>query len=308
MVEFRTEANQTVTHKIQVNSDTHQAGVSSGTVRVHYLPSNPEICQAGEQVESKWGMAAGGAGFLALGIFLIFSRNKPTNRKELAEVVGDGLKTLCQTDVRYVPVQARDFKGLDLAYYDDCQKRFEARGFTFLEDIEVVMPKPNKNFARTFLRVMLSRDGTGIASFYHLRPGWALRVMGAKEFKGYGIDTQFSNQTFVSTDNAEAVGALEQPPALSECHLPKETYIEMVMDAHEKRVAQHRTMCPESEPIRMHSAAAVHQALALQQRIKAEHRQKAGLSKAELEKIGGVTNNQVINDLHEDLSKAKKAA
>jgi hypothetical protein len=308
MVEFRTEASQSITKRIQVDSDTHKAGVSAGTVLVHYLPNAPEICQAGAEVETKWGMAATGAGLLALGLFLVYSRKRPTSRKELADKVEAGLEQLCQTEAQYVPVQAQQFKGLDLAFYDEAQRRFEARGFTYLEDIEVVMPKPNKNFERTFMRVMLSRDGTGVATCFHLRPAWALRAIGAKELKGYGIDTQFSNETFVTTSNAETVGALDQPPACNECHVPKSTPIELVIDAHEKRVDQHAASHPESGPVRMLTAADVHQAMALQQRIKGEFRKKAGLSKAELEKLGGSSNNKVINDLCEDLKERKKAA
>jgi hypothetical protein len=82
-VQFRTESNQSVTRKITVDSDTHQAGVSSGAVKVHYLPTAPEICQAGAQVETKWGMAAGGAAFLVMGIFLLRSFKQPGSRKEL---------------------------------------------------------------------------------------------------------------------------------------------------------------------------------------------------------------------------------
>jgi hypothetical protein len=81
-VQFLTADNRSVTSKISVDSDIHQAGVSSGAVKVHYLPTAPEICQAGEQVQTKWGMAAGGAAFLAFGVFLLRSFKQKETRDE----------------------------------------------------------------------------------------------------------------------------------------------------------------------------------------------------------------------------------
>ena len=188
-----------------------------------------------------------------------------------------------------------------MAFYNQCQQRFEARGFAFLEDVEVIAGKPNSNFARTFVRVLISPDRTRIASIFHLKPGWMLRAIGAKEAKVWGVETQFSNSTFVCTDNAEACNALENAPAINVSHLPAISSVDMVVDAHEKRTVAHAALNSGVVPIRMNSTEDVHRAMELQQQIKAAFRRGHGISKAELEKLGGTKNNPVINDLHADL-------
>src|SRR5262245_43487284 len=53
-VQFQTEQNQSVTREVRVDSDVHRAGASSGSANVYYLPSDPQICQAGNEIETEW--------------------------------------------------------------------------------------------------------------------------------------------------------------------------------------------------------------------------------------------------------------
>ena len=53
-VEFQTDQNKSVTTEVLVNREAHRAGAASKTTTVHYLPSNPEICQAGDNVKLHW--------------------------------------------------------------------------------------------------------------------------------------------------------------------------------------------------------------------------------------------------------------
>jgi hypothetical protein len=295
-VEFETTAKQSVTREVKVSRQIHDDGVAARSVTVHYLPEDPTVCQIGSKVEINYGQALIGALFVIGGLLLAVFYKQPASRAELAESVEEQLDTLRDTNQQHVTVDARQFEKADHAFYDECQRRFEAHGYVFLEDMEVVASKPNRNFARTFVR----------AAVFHLQPRWLLRVLGAKEAKVYGVDTQFSDGTFVSTDNAESCNALNSPEAINVAHLPASTTIEMVLEAHEKRVEAHSVFHPAALPVRMQSAEDVHRSMELAQRIKAGFRQEHGLAKEELERLGGASNNEVINNLHADLVRGQE--
>lgn len=303
-VAFQTEDKQAIRREVQVDYDTFSAG-RTGSVTVHYLPGEPTVLQAGDAVETKFGNALLGAFVLGCGLLWLVRFKQPASRAELADVAAGHLKALCETDQKHVKADARQFKQVDIGFYDACQRRSEERGFIWVEDIEEVTSKPNRNFARTFQRVLLSRDGTRIATIAHLKPAWMLRVLGAKEARLFGVDTQFSNDTFVCTDNAEACGVLANAPAINVLHLPSASSTDLVMDAHEKRVMAHSAMYPGAEPVPMNGAEDIRRAMALQQRVKAEFRREHGISKTELARMAGVSGDPAIDNLHADLEKRR---
>jgi hypothetical protein len=305
-VEFETAAKQFITQEVKVDYSTHSAGSTARSVKVHYLPSDPLVLQAGDAVETRFEDILFGLLFVGAGVVLAVFYKQPATRQELADTTQEHLERLCDASQQYVPVEAKQFKQVDLAFYDRCQQQFETRGFVFLEDVEVVASKPNKSFARTFVRVLISPDRARIASVFSLKPGWMLRVLGAREARVWGVETQFSNNTFVCTDNAEACNALENAPAINVSHLPAASTVEMVAESHDQRLVAHAAANPGAVPVRMNSAADVHRAMELQQQIKAAFRRGHGLSKAELERLGGATNNPVINDLHADLTRRQE--
>ena len=300
-VEFETEGRQSITRELKVSRSTHTDGMAAKSIKVHFLPNDLSVIQGGSSVEIPWASMPLGLLILGGGVLLIVLRKQPTNRCELAESAAENLAALCDTNQQYVPVDARQFKQADLVFYDDSQRLLERLGFVFLEDVEVIPSKPNKSFARTFLRVMLSADRTRIATIFHLKPGWMLKLLGAKETRVYGIDTQLSDNSFVCTDNAESCNALNNPPTINVSHLPATTSVGLVVEAHNNRVEAHTVFRIGALPVRMQSAEDIRRSMCLQQRIKAKFCTEAGLSKEELERLAGVTNDPLINNLADDL-------
>jgi hypothetical protein len=74
-VAFQTAEQQAVTRKVRVSRSVYNGGTQAGTVKVHYLSSNPSVCQFGEKVAVKYGtmvwgfLALGGSSFLLIGFF-----------------------------------------------------------------------------------------------------------------------------------------------------------------------------------------------------------------------------------------------
>ena len=302
-VEFESEGSRAVAQELQVSRSIQTAGLTAKSVTVHYLPDDLSVCQVGPSVEVQWTNAAFGLFILGCGVVLIVFYKQPASREELAESTAESLDALCDTNQQYVSVEARLFKQVDHTFYDESQRQFEQCGFAFLE---VVASKPNKCFARTFVRVLVSSDRTGVATIFHLKPRWMLKVLGAKEARVVGIDTQFADKTFVSTDNAESCNALDNPAAISVSHLPAVSSVPMVVEAHKNRVEARSVFSAGAVPVRVQNAEDARRMMALQQQIKAEFRQQAGLSKSELERLGGATDNKIIDDLSADLARRQE--
>ena len=306
-VEFGTPAGQSFRREIQVDDNTHRQGRDEGEVTVWYLPAAPEVCQAGARPQHDVSNLVLGGLLFVVGVFLVPSIWRPGSRKELADTVSEHFDTLCDTDLRYEPVDPAAFSHLDLGFYNSSQRQFEEHGFLHLEDVEEVRRKPFASFARTFLRVLVSRDGTRVATIFQVKPGWKLRLLGAKETRVYGVGTLFSNATSVDTDNAEGASMLDPVPGFNTAHLPAGSSLEMVLNLHEKRLAAHAAQQAGAVPLRIQCAEELHRLMLESHARKAAFRRQHGLSKQALERLGGVSANPVINDLHKDLAKRTDA-
>ena len=298
-VRFRPENGSTISPRIEVSKDVYQSVPIGSTVKVHYLPEDPTICQAGETVETRFGKLLWGIGFLLGAGYLLLFFQQPADQKEAVERLGESVKTLSITQFEYVSVDAAKFKHLDLAFYDNGRRHLEALGYCCLDDQENVTLRRRSGIS-TFIRILLSRDQTTMADFYHFIPRFTLRILGAKQAKVLDLETWFSDGSFVCTSNAGMAGKLESPPAIDALRLPVGTTWDTLLQAHQNRVAKHLASHPGVEAVKLMGLADVRRAQDEQQRIKAEFRKRIGLSKAELERFAG-TSGREVDRLHDAL-------
>jgi len=221
---------------------------------------------------------------------------QPANTEEAAEQIEDHLKRLKQACFEYAPADARDFKHLDLAFYDENRRHLEQQGYGYLADQENISLR-NPGSARTFLRFLVNRDQTVIAVLYHFKR----RGFPARESKVLDLESWFSNGSFVCTSNAEMAGKLDYPAAIDSFFLPANTPLDALLLAHERRVSNFLARNPGVSAIRINGMEDVRRAGDELQRIKAEFRSQTGISKAELERIAGKTGPQ-IDELHATLT------
>lgn len=292
-ISFQTATGQSVRRSVSVRGDDYEKGQADRRATVYYLPEEPEICAVGETVETKFGTLLAGIAMFCGGIFLAVTFKRPADHHEAAQVVAKEFGKLCVNQHEYGPANLKEFKNLDLGWYDTSRQRLEGLGFGFLQDVENLTASRNNPGMKAFLRVHLGRSGTAIGALFHIKPGFLLRVIGAKESRVVSLDTEFSNGHWVSTGNAEASGALASPPEVDNLQLPAATPIEAVAQAHETRVAKFMAKYPEAQPVQFHNIDEVLQAENRQQAIKAAFRQSHGLSKGELERIVGTTSQDV---------------
>lgn len=285
-VEFSTEDQQTVIKELKVSYDQFQTGRDSRRLPVRYLPAEPETCAVGEQAEAEYLMLVVGVLVIGGGIFLIVMIRMPTSTEEAAEGMAKAAMSLTVKAHEYATVRSADFGHLDLAWYDRSQQALEACGFKYLEDVENLTVSRSSGM-RTLLRTFVSRDGAAMAGLYHIKPGWLIRVLGAKPMLVVSVDTQFTNGEWVCISNAEKLAALDQPTSINALHLPAATPLTAVVEAHWKRVAAYLEQHPGVAAVRVNSAEECRSAQAAQQAIKAAFRAGRGLGRDELQRLAG---------------------
>jgi hypothetical protein len=286
--QFRTESGQTFTERFDVSEKEYDRVESDPAVKVHYLPEDPKICAAGETVKMKFSNILWGLVFLGGAVYLVLYFKQPIDGHEAAEQVAASVGQLCIGKYEYGPAEARRFPHLDLAWLDASRQKLESLGFGFLQDMENLTFSRSNKGPKTFLRMHLGRNGTAMAALYHLKQGFLLRMIGAKEARVLDVETEFSNGQWVCTGNAEAAGALQSPPGVDTLQLPAGTPIEAVVQAHDARMAKFMARCPEARPVRMGSIEDSLRAQDRLQEIKATFRRGHGISKTELENIAGM--------------------
>jgi len=93
-VRFQPESADAVSPRIEVSKEVYQSVPIGSTVKVHYLPEDPTVCQAGETVALRFGNLLWGlVSLLGAGYLMLFFQ-QPTDPKEAVEQLGESVKTL----------------------------------------------------------------------------------------------------------------------------------------------------------------------------------------------------------------------
>ncbi len=157
------------------------------------------------------------------------------------------------------PARESDFGHLDLRAYRDFQTYHETQGFRVLWDFELmeVSDSPTTLIARTFIRAMVSADGTIVAYYYQVRPRLdrLLRQLGRGLLNGRWIATprfflktlrtrhcndyesECSDGRFNTTSNAQSAGSISSPPTVDSVFHPYGTPPALLLAGHKERLA-----------------------------------------------------------------------
>jgi hypothetical protein len=135
----------------------------------------------------------------------------------------------------YRMVQPSEFPELDCEFYDRARSWFETRGFRFLGDRENVTLSRIVPSSRTFIRTMVSADGTIVGCACHVK------LQNARGFRTEArvieLETELSDGTFVSTSNAWAATRNRPVPGIEAERFPEETPADELLRIHGERLA-----------------------------------------------------------------------
>ena len=188
-------------------------------------------------------------------------------------------------------VEAKSFRHLDLGFYDKVRDALVAKGCACLGDVEIVELQNKGHCGRTFIRLLISRDGLTCIGLYHFKPKLWLRIlvwfMGARVGRTIDCETELSNGGFLTTSNGAAAGKLNPPPGFDRKYFPVNTVHETVFQAHCERLAD---FVAANHGISITPMRTLEDALAMQHRMhaaKAAFRKQIGyVTQDELERLG----------------------
>lgn len=289
-VEFTPTNHIGIVQTFKVPADVYHPAVKTRSVKVRYLPEDPAICAAGEKVDISYQWLVWGLFEFLGGIYLLwFYRDA---RRQLAK--------LCVEEHQFETVNAVDYPHLDLAFYEEGRRILETHGYRFLADREDLTVRRDQGL-RIAIRCLVSRDTATVAGLYHLRLRWFYRWLGAKDSRVIDLETRFANGDWVITTNAQAAGALEQPPGIHALFLPLATSLETVIEAHASRVALYQDDHPDTAPCRVATLDDVTRLGADLQLRKAQHRRATGLTQAELQRMTGTPASAELAIVHDGI-------
>jgi hypothetical protein len=229
--------------------------------------------------------------FTAFMVFLwiLAEGNKRRSVRKGARKMVDEMKSQYASPHEYRAVNPREFRHLDLGFYDKAKQAFEREGFRHLGDEEDVTIKNSSMDPRTFMRVMSSRDGAVVSVFYQPRVKWFIRLIlkmtGAKVGRTTDCESELSDGSVVCTSNAVMAGKMTTPPQISTEYLPFECDPLMVLRRHQERLREYQAF---------HPGLAVRPLMTMEE-VRACQRRQEIMKAAYRESVGWVTREELKN-------------
>lgn len=178
--------------------------------------------------------------------------------QQAAERIIANMKKAYSGPLTYRDVREEDFRHLDLKAFRAFQTQHEALGFRHLRDVEIaeISDSPTTLIARTFIRTLVSADGSIVADYYQVKPRmdrllkltlrglmngrWLdtprffLKTLKTKHCTGY--ESELSNGHFVTTSNAEGAASISLPPTIDSQFHPYGTLPAVLALQHTRRL------------------------------------------------------------------------
>jgi hypothetical protein len=192
-----------------------------------------------------------------------------------------------------VRVTPAAFPEADLEFYDRARRELEAKGYTWLADVEDLTLSRIYPGNRTFVRLFVDGGRMIRASAYHLHPrGVVISLLQLvqlfpRHLRVVELVTEVQG-TFLVTSNTHGVDRLEPPPEARVERMPLATSIDDIIARHHTRITELLRAHPERAPVHFEGYDDVLASMARAHVAMARHRQKVGgLSRDELERLKG---------------------
>ena len=190
----------------------------------------------------------------------------------------------------YQRVNPNDFGHLNLKFYEQTRSLFLQKGCQFLGDVEDVTLKGTSMDMRTFIRFLVSKEGTTSIGLYHPKPKLFARILLwiSRQKIGQIVDceSELSDGTYIVTSNAEMAGTLDSPPTVLSIFLPANTPPEEVYKIHLEKI---KSYLDSNASTTLTTMRAYNDVLLMQHRlanVKYLYRKKVGITETEIKRFG----------------------
>ncbi|CAN5318256.1 hypothetical protein BH11MYX1_BH11MYX1_18380 [soil metagenome] len=185
------------------------------------------------------------------------------------------------------------FPEADHEFYDRARQGLEAKGYTWLADVEDLTLSRIYPQNRTFMRLFVDAGRMIRANAYHLHPrGVVISLLQLvqlypRHLRVIELCSEIGGQ-FIVTSNTNGVDRLEPPPEAKVERMPLNSKLLDVVARHESRITEMVRAHPERTPTSFESFEEVLASIARAHVVMSRHRQKVGgLSRDELERLKG---------------------
>jgi hypothetical protein len=134
---------------------------------------------------------------------------------------------------KYRWVDAADFPNLDSEFCDETQAALESLGFRLLGDRENLTFSKAFPKLRTFVRVMVSADGTISSFHYHIQ---AITPKGPRDIQTIELGSELTDGTFLTTSNALQSAPGTTYPGIDSKRHPAATSPDELLHDHRERL------------------------------------------------------------------------
>jgi hypothetical protein len=185
------------------------------------------------------------------------------------------------------------FPEADLEYYDRARGELEAKGYTWIADVEDLTLSRIYPQSRTFMRLFVDAGRMIRANVYHLHPrGVVISMLQLvqlypRHLHVVELVSELGGQ-FIVTSNTHGIDRLEPPPEAKVERLQPTSSLLSVVTRHESRITELLRAHPDRVPTSYEGFDDVLASIARAHVAMARHRQKVGgLSRDELERLKG---------------------
>ncbi len=228
--------------------------------------------------------------------------------KKAAEDILKSVNAVYVPEHEYAAADPKDFRRLDLRFYDRFKQALEKQGFRHLEDQEdLTISRAMK--VRTMARIMVSEDGAIGAGCYHYLPGFFLQLLNWAwgGFRVFDLDTALTDGNYLMTTTAPGIAAaLSSPPQIQGEYLPKGTDIMVVLKRHRERLQSYLEAHPDVKPVVIRSVQDIRDLSSRVNNIKAAYRnQLGGVTREELSKLSKYNTQDQLDEIHQEIQNKK---
>jgi len=133
----------------------------------------------------------------------------------------------------YQWLDAADFPNLDHEFYDETQAALESLGFRWLGDRENLTLTKAFPKLRTFVRMLVSAEGTISSFLYHIQ---AMTPKGTHDIRAIELGSELSDGTFLVTSNTLQSGPAKTQPGIDSQRHPATTPPAELLRNHRERL------------------------------------------------------------------------
>jgi hypothetical protein len=154
---------------------------------------------------------------------------------EQAEAILRNLLEYQRPEQEYHIVDGDDNRHVCQRFYRNREAEFKMLGFTFLGDMEIESLKNTPLNPRTFLRIMVDRQRTTAAAFYHITPRFLFRIfMFLFRFPSKVIELESYTDLggTICTTNMPAKVEVPHPKVITKNHVSRRLSVADMYDRH----------------------------------------------------------------------------